>query len=74
MMHKEKQPGALDNLLAMLGLKAAKVEEDAPMKAVKCDLCRDDDKGPACVRSCPTGAAFRVSPEEYFKQVGVGKL
>jgi len=74
MMHKEKQPGALDNLLEMIGLKTAKAEEDAPTKAVKCDLCRGDEKGPACVRSCPTGAAFRVSPEEYFKQVGVGTL
>ena len=45
--------------------------EDLPTKAVKCDLCRDDPAGPACVRSCPTGAAFRVTPEEYFAKVGV---
>jgi Fe-S-cluster-containing hydrogenase component 2 len=36
--------------------------------AVKCDLCQNDPKGPACVRSCPTGAAIRVSPA-YFTQV-----
>ena len=36
--------------------------------AVKCDLCQDLDGGPACVRSCPTGAAIRVSPA-YFQQV-----
>jgi CRP-like cAMP-binding protein/thioredoxin reductase len=33
--------------------------------AVKCDLCRDVDGGPACVRSCPTGAAIRLTPDEY---------
>lgn len=35
-------------------------------KAVKCDLCRDLVRGPACVRACPTGAAIRVNPEEYI--------
>jgi Fe-S-cluster-containing hydrogenase component 2 len=33
--------------------------------AVKCDLCRGIKGGPACVRSCPTGAAIRLTPEEY---------
>jgi CRP-like cAMP-binding protein/thioredoxin reductase/Fe-S-cluster-containing hydrogenase component 2 len=33
--------------------------------AVKCDLCREIKGGPACVRSCPTGAAIRLTPEEY---------
>ncbi len=74
MMHEQKKPTARNTLLAMLGLTAPKAEEEAPTKAVKCDLCREDDRGPACVRSCPTGAAFRVSPEEYFKKVGVGAL
>ncbi|MDP4027472.1 MAG: cyclic nucleotide-binding domain-containing protein [Gallionella sp.] len=32
--------------------------------AIKCDLCKDNLSGPACVRSCPTGAALRVSPED----------
>ena len=36
--------------------------------AVKCDLCENISGGPACVRSCPTGAAVRVTPE-YFKEV-----
>ncbi|MEE8525693.1 MAG: cyclic nucleotide-binding domain-containing protein [Thermoanaerobaculia bacterium] len=31
--------------------------------AVKCDLCRDLHSGPACVSSCPTGAAIRLEPE-----------
>jgi Fe-S-cluster-containing dehydrogenase component len=36
--------------------------DEAPKKAVKCDMCRDIIGGAACVRACPTGAAFRVSP------------
>ncbi len=39
----------------------------AGKKAVKCDLCKDLDSGPACVRSCPTGAAWRVKPEAFSK-------
>ncbi len=35
-------------------------------KAVKCDMCKDLSGGPACVRACPTGAALRVSPEEFI--------
>ncbi|MDX1583328.1 MAG: cyclic nucleotide-binding domain-containing protein [Thermoanaerobaculia bacterium] len=43
-----------------------KGEEDTDRTvAVKCDLCRDIAGGPACVRSCPTGAALRLTPEEY---------
>jgi CRP-like cAMP-binding protein/thioredoxin reductase len=34
--------------------------------AVKCDMCKDDSGGPACVRACPTGAAIRVSPEKFI--------
>lgn len=34
--------------------------------AVKCDMCRDLPGGPACVRACPTGAAIRVSPEDFM--------
>lgn len=36
-------------------------------KAVKCDMCKDLRGGPACVRACPTGAAVRASPEEFFE-------
>ena len=36
-------------------------------KAVKCDMCKDIRGGPACVRSCPTGAAIRISPEELIR-------
>lgn len=35
-------------------------KEGGIKKAVKCDLCKGLDGGPACVRACPTGAARRV--------------
>ena len=35
-------------------------------KAVKCDMCKDLSGGAACVRACPTGAAIRVSPEQFI--------
>jgi len=34
--------------------------------AVKCDMCKDVSGGASCVRSCPTGAAIRVSPEQFL--------
>ncbi|MGQ0585864.1 MAG: cyclic nucleotide-binding domain-containing protein [Gammaproteobacteria bacterium] len=40
---------------------------DAAKKAAKCDMCKDLPGGPACVRACPTGAAVRVSPEEFLR-------
>lgn len=43
-----------------------------PKKAVKCDMCKDVAGGPACVRACPTGAALRVEPAEFFKVVSQG--
>jgi Fe-S-cluster-containing hydrogenase component 2 len=39
-------------------------------KAVKCDACKDDSAGPACVRSCPTGAAMRLNPKDFVDLVG----
>ncbi len=35
-------------------------------KAIKCDMCSGQEGGPACVRACPTGAAIRVSPEQFL--------
>jgi Fe-S-cluster-containing hydrogenase component 2 len=55
----------------LTGVGLAKAATPA-IKAVKCDLCREDAAGPACVRSCPTGAAIRVHPAEYFAAVGAG--
>jgi CRP-like cAMP-binding protein/thioredoxin reductase len=40
---------------------------DAPKKAAKCDMCKGLRGGPACVRACPTGAARRVSPEQFLR-------
>jgi CRP-like cAMP-binding protein/thioredoxin reductase/Fe-S-cluster-containing hydrogenase component 2 len=38
-----------------------------PAKAAKCDMCSSLDGGPACVRSCPTGAAMRVNPTQMIQ-------
>lgn len=71
---KAEQPGPLDRLLSLIGLgrQSTSHEEDGEKKAIKCDLCQGLGHGPSCVRICPTGAAFRVSPNEYFRRVGVG--
>ncbi len=45
------------------------VDENAIKQAVKCDMCKDQSGGPACVRACPTGAAMRLSPEEFVDLV-----
>lgn len=42
-------------------------------KAVKCDMCGQRKEGPACVQACPTGAAIRVGPEEFFKVLSSGR-
>jgi CRP-like cAMP-binding protein/thioredoxin reductase/Pyruvate/2-oxoacid:ferredoxin oxidoreductase delta subunit len=42
---------------------------DQGKRAAKCDMCKDLDGGPACVRACPTGAAVRVSPEQFLRVV-----
>ncbi|HUP93127.1 MAG TPA: cyclic nucleotide-binding domain-containing protein, partial [Solimonas sp.] len=41
--------------------------KDSIKKAVKCDMCRERAEGPACVQACPTGAAIRVGPEDFFQ-------
>lgn len=46
-----------------------KAPKDVIKKAVKCDQCIDLSGGPACVRSCPTGAAVRVGPEELVEMI-----
>ncbi|MCB2052634.1 MAG: NAD(P)-binding domain-containing protein [Geminicoccaceae bacterium] len=77
-----KKPGLLQWLLFGRGpgpgedealLKMKKVDKDGkelPKFAKKCDLCRGVKGGPACVRACPTGAAIRVNPADYFQSMG----
>jgi CRP-like cAMP-binding protein/thioredoxin reductase/ferredoxin-like protein FixX len=66
------KPGLLSWLLFGLGYgpgedkKAVHESHQGKKLAVKCDMCKDIDGGAACVRSCPTGAAIRVSPEQFF--------
>ena len=48
------------------GMEPKPTSKDIPMKAVKCDMCKDLPGGAACVRACPTGAALRVSPESFL--------
>jgi len=40
--------------------------------AVKCDMCKDIEGGPSCVRACPTGAAIRVNPEQFISVIRGG--
>ena len=44
----------------------ARARPETPKKAIKCDMCTGQSGGPACVRACPTGAAIRVSPEQFL--------
>jgi len=45
---------------------AAKKGIEVGKTAIKCDMCKGIDGGPACVRACPTGAAIRVSPDKFL--------
>jgi anaerobic dimethyl sulfoxide reductase subunit B (iron-sulfur subunit) len=44
--------------------------EDGTMQ--KCDFCIEIDKGPACVKPCPTGA-LRYGPMEKLSELAAGK-
>jgi Fe-S-cluster-containing hydrogenase component 2 len=57
--------------IGLTDLLRAQVSHDGAheKKAVKCDLCKDSDGGPACVSACPTGAAIRIEPEAYIAWV-----
>jgi Fe-S-cluster-containing hydrogenase component 2 len=75
-MVPEKKPKYGAGLLWLLlgigkppGQRAPDYDPDAKKKAVKCDLCQSLKGGPACVRSCPTGAAIRISPESLFEKL-----
>jgi cGMP-dependent protein kinase 2 len=41
--------------------------------AVKCDMCKDIPGGASCVSACPTGAAIRVKPEDFFSLASLAK-
>ncbi|MCK6449776.1 MAG: cyclic nucleotide-binding domain-containing protein [Alphaproteobacteria bacterium] len=67
-----KKPGLLSWLLFGFGHGpgedkiASHASHEGKKRAVKCDMCKDIEGGAACVRSCPTGAAIRVHPEQFF--------
>lgn len=63
MVHKEPKKTIFTWVASLFG-KQHKDDIERTV-AVKCDLCREIKGGPACVRSCPTGAAIRLTPEEY---------
>ena len=44
-------------------------EGETIKKAVKCDACKDNSGGAACVRACPTGAAMRLNPKDFVDLV-----
>ena len=50
----------------------SEASETSAKKAVKCDMCKGILGLPACVRACPTGGAFRVSPEVFLGYVEDG--
>ncbi|MEI8298684.1 MAG: cyclic nucleotide-binding domain-containing protein [Pseudomonadota bacterium] len=67
---QQSKPGLLSWLLLGRGPGPGAAVHAAPLpgatkKAVKCDMCKDLDGGPACVRACPTGAAIRISPDRF---------
>jgi thioredoxin reductase/Fe-S-cluster-containing hydrogenase component 2/CRP-like cAMP-binding protein len=68
----ERKPGLLAWLLFGWGSgpgehksEAAETPCSGHKHPVKCDRCRNLGT-PACVSSCPTGAAFRISPEAFI--------
>jgi CRP-like cAMP-binding protein/thioredoxin reductase/ferredoxin-like protein FixX len=68
-----EKPGLLSWLMFGLGAGPGEDKSAEGMKkrtgskhAVKCDMCKGIDGGPACVRACPTGAAIRVNPERFI--------
>ncbi len=75
-----KKPGLISWLVLGLGpgpgepdpewIKGNQKGDAPPKLAVKCDMCSGITGGPACVRACPTGAAMRISPDEYLSVAG----
>ncbi|HEY0265719.1 MAG TPA: cyclic nucleotide-binding domain-containing protein [Rhizomicrobium sp.] len=76
-----KKPGLLQWMLFGAGPGPGEPDKDwlkkhydpkKPKVAIKCDMCKGKSGGPACVRACPTGAAIRVSPEQFLSVVKQG--
>jgi CRP-like cAMP-binding protein/thioredoxin reductase/Fe-S-cluster-containing dehydrogenase component len=61
MVQPKRSPDPFGWLLGLFSEQKPKPKQEV---AVKCDLCRDLAGGPACVRSCPTGAAIRLEPKD----------
>ncbi len=67
--YERKRTGVWQWLLGLgpePGTRTGTTKQTATKLAVKCDMCKDLADGPACVRSCPTGAAIRVGPQEFL--------
>ena len=79
MVQPKAKRSFVDRILGLVGLASGANHGGGPPDvkqelAVKCDLCRDIRGGPACVRSCPTGAAIRIdaeTPDELRRSVEV---
>jgi CRP-like cAMP-binding protein/thioredoxin reductase/Fe-S-cluster-containing hydrogenase component 2 len=54
------------------GAAPAPAKTEKAKRAVKCDMCKGIDGGASCVRACPTGAAIRVSPEQFMSVMWTG--
>ena len=68
MVHPKPERTIFDWVKGLLGFDGGGAEpagDPGRTVAVKCDLCREISGGPACVRSCPCGAAIRLEPGEY---------
>src|ERR1051326_3899447 len=73
MVHKEPKKSLFSWITSLFKKNQEEVEQTV---AVKCDLCRGISGGPACVRGCPTGAAIRLTPEEYrgtLEEIGISR-
>ncbi len=69
MVHPEEKLSPFEWVKAAVGMPVAEKKESSRSIAVKCDLCHGLNGGPACVRSCPTGAVLRLSPKEYNQKI-----
>jgi CRP-like cAMP-binding protein/Fe-S-cluster-containing hydrogenase component 2 len=68
MVHAKEQRSLLDWMKQSVGIPVPPAAHTRSLP-VKCDLCRGLDGGPACVRSCPTGAVLRLTPEDYNRTI-----